>query len=99
VWLMQHCWGVTPWKSRPKFVVDDLPEMPEEEPQRTVEAVRRALPALLRLQRYEARAVAKRDHAIREISLRECQKTQYNLRLGAQFFAKRTQFSSRLART
>ena len=40
-------------------------EMPTEEPQRTAEAVRRALPALLKLQRYEARAVTRRDQAIR----------------------------------
>jgi hypothetical protein len=51
--------------------------MPKEEPQRTAEAVRRALPSLLRLQRYEARAAARRDQAIRELA----------------FFTKRTQFS------
>jgi hypothetical protein len=49
----------------PKFADDDVPEMPTEKPQRTAEAVRRALPALLKLQRYEARAVARRDQAIR----------------------------------
>jgi hypothetical protein len=49
----------------PKFADDDLPDMPTEQPQRTAEAVRRALPALLKLQRYEARAVARRDQAIR----------------------------------
>jgi hypothetical protein len=70
-WLLQHYWGVTLWKTRPKFAVDDLPPMPIEEPQRTAEAVRRAPPALLRLQRYEARAVAKRDHAIRQLSSNE----------------------------
>jgi hypothetical protein len=64
-WIILHYWGVTLWKNRPKFVVDTLPPMPEEEPQRTAEAVRRALPARLKLQRYEARAAAKRDHAIR----------------------------------
>jgi hypothetical protein len=67
-WIIQHYWGVTLWKNRPKFAVDPLPPMPEEEPQRTVEAVRRALPALLRWQRYEARAAAKRDQAIRELA-------------------------------
>ena len=66
---MQHYCGATLSKGRPKFVVDDLPPMPIEEPQRTAKAVRRTLPALLRLQRYEAWAVAKRDYAIREISL------------------------------
>ena len=42
--------------------------MPAQEPQRTAEAVRRALPNLLRLQRYEARAVTRRDRAIRSIA-------------------------------
>ena len=66
-WLMQHYWGVTLWKNRPKFAVDTLPEMSTEEPQRTAEAVRRALPCLLRLKRYEARAAARRDQAIRTL--------------------------------
>jgi hypothetical protein len=39
-------------KSPPKFAVDDLPELPKEAPQRTAGAVRRALPSLLKLQRY-----------------------------------------------
>ena len=43
--------------------------MPPQEPQRTAEAVRRALPNLLRL-RYEARAVTRRDRAIRSIARR-----------------------------
>jgi hypothetical protein len=68
-WLVQHYWGTTYWKSRIKLAVDDLPPMPTEEPQRTAEAVRRALPSLLRLQRYEVRAVARRDQAIRELVL------------------------------
>jgi hypothetical protein len=44
--------------------------MPSQEPQRTAEAVRRALPDLLKLYRYEARAVTRRDRAIRAITLR-----------------------------
>ena len=60
-WIMQHFWGTTLWKNRPKFAVDKLPERPTEEPQRTAEALRRALPSLLKLQRFEARAVARRD--------------------------------------
>ena len=48
-WIMQHYWGVTLWKNRPKFADDNLPEMPTEEPQRTVEAVRRIIPDLLKL--------------------------------------------------
>jgi hypothetical protein len=58
------------WEERPKFAVDPLPEMPSEEPQRTAEAVRRILPELMRLNRYESRAVTRRDRAIRAIALR-----------------------------
>ncbi|MGO8911487.1 MAG: hypothetical protein ACLQDM_19495 [Bradyrhizobium sp.] len=52
-WIMQHYWGATLWKGRPKFAVDPLPPMPSQEPQRTAEAVRRILPELVRLQRDE----------------------------------------------
>ena len=41
--------------------------MPTEEPERTAEAIRRALPELAKLDRYESRAVARRDRAIRQI--------------------------------
>jgi hypothetical protein len=44
-----------------------LATMPTEEPERTAEAIRRALPELAKLDRYESRAVARRDHAIRQI--------------------------------
>jgi hypothetical protein len=47
--------------------IDPLTTMPTEEPQRTAEAVRRALPELLKLDRYESRAVGRRDRAIRQI--------------------------------
>jgi hypothetical protein len=46
---------------------DPLATMPTEEPQRTAEAIRRALPELAKLDRYESRAVARRDRAIRQI--------------------------------
>ena len=69
-WILQHfCGGATLWKGRPKFAEDPL-AMPAHEPQRTAEAVRRALPDLLRLSRYEARAVTRRDRAIRSIATR-----------------------------
>jgi hypothetical protein len=42
----------------PKCAVHTLPAMPEEAPQRTAEAVRRVLPELARLARYEAREQA-----------------------------------------
>jgi hypothetical protein len=69
-WIMLRYWGATLGKRRPKCAVDPLPAMPSEEPERTAEAVRRALPDLLRLQRYESRAVTRRDRAIRAIALR-----------------------------
>jgi hypothetical protein len=62
-WVMQQI-GARLERS-PKFADNNVPEMPTEEPQRTAEAVLRALPALLKLQRYEARAVTRRDQAIR----------------------------------
>jgi hypothetical protein len=69
-WVLQHFCGTTLWKGRPKFAVDPLPAMPLEEPQRTAEAVRRILPELIKLNRYEIRAVTRRDRAIRAIALR-----------------------------
>jgi hypothetical protein len=68
--ILQHYFSATLWKGRPKFAVDPLPAMSAQEPQRTAEAVRRALPNLLRLQRYEARAVTRRNRAIRSIARR-----------------------------
>jgi hypothetical protein len=59
-WILLRDFGATLWKGRPKFAVDPLPAMPSQEPQRTAEAVRRALPDLLKLYRYEARRYAKR---------------------------------------
>ena len=47
--------------------IDPLATMPTEEPERTAEAIRRTLPELAKLDRYETRAAAQRDRAIREI--------------------------------
>jgi hypothetical protein len=69
-WILQHYFGATLWKGRPKFAVDPLPAMPPQEPQRTAEAVRRALPYLRGLSRYESRASVRRDRAIRAIARR-----------------------------
>jgi hypothetical protein len=46
------------------------PSMPSSEPERSAEAMRRALPELLKLDRYERRATARRDRASREIVAR-----------------------------
>jgi hypothetical protein len=64
---MLHYWGARLWPTRPKLAVDPLPAMPTEEPARTAEAVRRALPELVRLNRYESRAIARRDRAVRRL--------------------------------
>jgi hypothetical protein len=52
----------------PPEPIDPLATMPRQEPERTAEAVRRTLPELVKLNRYESRAVARRDRAIREIA-------------------------------
>ena len=54
--------------------VDPLATMPNKEPERTAEAIRRALPELLKLDRYKSRAVARRDRAIREMTKRSVKK-------------------------
>jgi len=69
-WIMQRDWEATLGRWQPKCVVDPLPPMPEEEPQRTAEAVQRVMPDLLRLQRYQARAVARRDGAFYGLALK-----------------------------
>jgi hypothetical protein len=45
------------------------PAMPTPDPERSVEAVRRALPELLKLDRYERRASGRRDRASRRIAV------------------------------
>ena len=46
------------------------PSMPSSEPDRTAEAIRRALPELLKLERYERSAAARRDKAAALIGAR-----------------------------
>jgi hypothetical protein len=50
--------------------------MPTEEPARTAEAIRRALPKLVKLDRYESRAAARRNRAIRQIAQRKSRQEQ-----------------------
>jgi hypothetical protein len=47
--------------------VDPLASLPLQEPQRSAEALRRALPSLLSLDRYEGRAISRRDRAIKQM--------------------------------
>jgi hypothetical protein len=43
------------------------PKLPKQEPDRTAEAIRRALPELMKLHRYERRAALRLDRAMREL--------------------------------
>jgi len=45
--------------------IDALATMPSQEPDRSAEAIRRVLPDLRKLDRYERRAAAQRDRAVR----------------------------------
>jgi hypothetical protein len=53
------------------------PAMPTTEPERTAEAMRRVLPELLMLDRYERRAAGRHARALRRFS--ECKNTKNNL--------------------
>jgi hypothetical protein len=44
--------------------IDASATMPSQEPDRSAEAVRRVLPELRKLDRYERRAAARRDRAV-----------------------------------
>jgi hypothetical protein len=49
------------------FDIPEPPELPIKEPERTTEAMRRALPELIKLDRYERAAAQRRERACREI--------------------------------
>jgi hypothetical protein len=44
--------------------IDASATMPPQEPHRSAEAIRRVLPELCKLERYERRAAARRDRAV-----------------------------------
>src|SRR6266446_955405 len=48
--------------------IDALATMPSQEPNRSAEAIRRVLPELRKLDRYERRAAARRDQAVLNFS-------------------------------
>ena len=48
--------------------IDGSAAMPSQEPERSAEAVRRVLPELRKLDRYERRAAAQRDRAVLDLS-------------------------------
>jgi hypothetical protein len=53
--------------------IDALATMPSQEPDRSAEAVRRVLPELRKLDRYERRAVAQRERAVLDL----CDRIKY----------------------
>jgi hypothetical protein len=55
--------------------------MPSQEPERTAEAMRRALPELIKLDRYESRATARRDRAVQAIVKKVAIKDTHNFKL------------------
>jgi hypothetical protein len=57
--------------------IDALATMPSQEPDRSAEAVQRVLPELRMLDRYERRAAAQRERAVRDLTGRR--KSGYNL--------------------
>jgi hypothetical protein len=68
-WLKQYDEGGDPPLS---LAMEGIPPaMPVEEPERSVEAIRRVLPELLKLDRYERRAAARRDRALRRMCERK----------------------------
>jgi hypothetical protein len=69
---------------------DFSPTMPSHDPDRSAQAIRRALPQLRRLDRYERRAVARRDRAVSQLGrvkhhatggCRCAERSQFNLAL------------------
>lgn len=56
---------------------DPLATLPPNDPLRTAEALRRALPELIKLDRYEARAIGRRNRAMRQI-IKSSIYTEYN---------------------
>jgi len=71
--------GLMPSPPQP---IDLLATMPSQEPERSAEAIRRVLPELIKLYRYESRAVARRDRAIRNLSARRIKLEEPRVRSG-----------------
>ena len=65
--LLRRVEGKEPPQQRPEWMLT-APTVPIEQPERTDEAVRTALPELRKLLRYECRAAGRRDRAIRQLA-------------------------------
>jgi hypothetical protein len=66
-------------RGEPRFEGLEPPAMPKTEPERTAEAIRRALPELIKLERYERCAAGRRARALR--SFLKCKNINNNLEL------------------
>ena len=66
IWMTNGSGRRPPWPT----LKDPAATMPALKPDRSCEAVRRLLPDLIKLDRYERRAAARRDRAIRQITRR-----------------------------
>ena len=68
LWAAYETGNWPTWDIRDCFKPFELPDpMPLQEPERSAEAIRRSLPELLKLDRYERRATSRRDRAVREL--------------------------------
>jgi hypothetical protein len=65
------------YRGLPSLSVAPAPNMPSAEPDRTAEAMRRVLPELLKLDRYERSAAARRDKATRLLADRRNRKDNH----------------------
>jgi hypothetical protein len=83
-WLYLKAAGLPTHGIRAPKPIDPAVPLPSQEPERSAEALRRALPELVKLDRYEGRALSRRDRAIQQLNnLRLLNKTN---------LAKRTQY-------
>jgi hypothetical protein len=64
--LIEHARAFAALDCPPSETIDCF-AMPTQEPQRSAEAMRRVLPELVRLDRYERRAASRRDRALKNI--------------------------------
>jgi hypothetical protein len=74
----KEIWRLSRALKRGEFVVPErlgIPAMPATEPEGSAEAIRRALPELIKLDRYERRAAVRRARALRSFLDRKKRKT------------------------
>jgi hypothetical protein len=67
-WLHLKAAGLPTRGIRAPQPIEPPVPLPSQEPNRSAEALRRALPELLKLDRYERRALSRRDRALRQLN-------------------------------